>query len=142
MLYPNDVFTIVGGVNVQTMIHHGTQIAVGLLLTARYRKRWSFSFYAKGVATFAVMSGLALILNEVMYAHFTGKGIPNVVFNMFYISRHHGCSLPLLSMIYPSVPYPVFLLIYLMGFALVAALIFAAERGVIALCAKRAAKRG
>lgn len=142
MLYPNDVFTIVGGVNVQTMIHHGTQIAVGLFLAARNCKRWSFRFYAKGIPTFAVMSGIALILNEVMYAHFMSKGITNVVFNMFYVSRHHGCSLPLLSMIYPKVPYLVFLVIYLIGFALVAALIFAAERGVMALCAKRAAKRG
>ena len=131
MLYPNDVFTVLGGVNVQTMIHHGTQIAGGLLLAARYRHRWDIKLFTKGIVTFALMSGIALILNEVMYAHFTAEGITHTSFNMFYISRHYGCSLPLLSAIYPKVPYPVFLLIYLLGFAVVAGLIFLAVKGCI-----------
>lgn len=137
IFYPNDVFTVLGGVNVQTMIHHGSQIAVGLLLAARYRRRWNLGLFAKGIVTFAVMSGIALVLNEVMYAHFTAKGITNASFNMFYISRHYGCSLPLLSMIYPKVPYPVFLLIYLLGFAVVSGLIFLAVKVCIRLANRR-----
>ena len=77
------------------------------------------------------MSFIALILNEVMYARFTAEGITHTSFNMFYISRHYDCSLPLLSAIYPKVPYPVFLLIYLLGFAVVAGLIFLAVKGCI-----------
>ena len=137
IFYPNDVFTMLGGVNVQTMIHHGSQIATGLLLAARYRRRWNLGFFAKGIVAFAVMSGIALILNEGMYAHFTAKGITNASFNMFYISRHYGCSLPLLSTIYPKVPYPVFLLIYLLGFAVVSGLIFLAVKGCIRLANRR-----
>ena len=131
MLYPNDVFTVVGSVNVQTMIHHGSQIAIGMFLAAWNRNRWGFKLYAKGIATFAVMSAIAMLLNEAMFAHFANKGITNVAFNMFYVSRHYGCSLPVLSMIYPKVPYPVFLLIYLLGFAVVAGLIFLAVKGCI-----------
>jgi hypothetical protein len=134
--YPNDVFTVLGGVNVQTMIHHGSQIAIGLFLAARNRNRWSFKLYVKGIATFSIMSAIAILLNEAMFAHFTNNGITNVAFNMFYISRHYGCSLPVLSMIYPKVPYPVFLLVYLLGFVFVATVIFLAEQGCIRLAGR------
>ena len=37
-------------------------------------------------------------------------------FNMFFISPYFPCTLPVLSEIYPVVPYPVFLLLYVLGF--------------------------
>ena len=140
MIYPNDVFTSLGGVNVQTMIHHGSQVAVGLLLAARYRSNWSFKVFLKGIIPFAILSSVAILLNEIMFSHFTNHSI-NAAFNMFYISRHYSCSLPVLSAIYPKVPYVAFLLIYLLGFVLVSGIIFAAERGVISLGRKSAAKQ-
>ena len=122
--------------NVQTMIHHGTQIAVGLFLAARHRQNWTFKVFLKGIIPFAVLSAAAILLNEVMFTYLTNNGI-NDAFNMFYISRHHGCTLPILSAIYPKVSFPVFLLIYLLGFVLIAGLIFGAEAGCIRLAKRR-----
>ena len=139
MFYPNDVFTSVGGVNVQTMIHHGTQVAVGLFLAARHRRNWSFKFFLKGVIPFALLSAIAIGLNEFMHVYFTNNGI-DAAFNMFYISRHHPCTLPVLSAIYPKVPYPAFLILYLVGFVLVAGIIFGAEAGCIRL-ARRSGRK-
>ena len=136
MLYPNDVFTSLGGVNVQTMIHHGSQIAVGLFLAARYRSSWTFKVFLKGIVPFAILSAIAILLNEIMFAYLTSHSI-NAAFNMFYISRHYSCSLPVLSAIYPKVPYPAFLLIYLLGFVLIAGVIFGAEKGCIRLANRR-----
>ena len=139
MFYPNDVFTGVGGVNVQTMVHHGTQVAVGIFLAARHRRNWSLKVFLKGVIPFAILSAIAIGLNEIMYAHFTSNGI-DATFNMFYISRHYSCTLPVLSAIYPKVPYPAFLILYLVGFVLVAGIIFGAEAGCIRL-ARRSGRK-
>lgn len=142
MLYPNDVFVKMLGINVQTMIHHGLQIILGVFLAARYRRRWSWKLFLPGTIPFAALSAVAIMLNEVMYGYITSRGIEGVAFNMFYISPHYGCSLPLLSAIYPKVPYPVFLLVYLLGFAVVAAVIFAAELGVIRLARRLSRGKG
>ena len=136
MFYPEQVFTGVGGVNVQTMIHHGTQIAVGLFLAAYHRRNWSFMVFLKGIVPFSILSAIAILLNEVMYVYLTSNGI-HAAFSMFYISRHYGCTLPILSMIYPQVPYPVFLIIYLLGFVLVSGIIFGAQAGWIHLANRR-----
>ena len=64
-----------------------------------------------------------------------GLGIDET-FNMFYISRHFECSLPILSMIYPKVPYLVFFLIYTLGFILVAMLIYYIVVGIYKLVKK------
>ena len=138
MLYPNDVFVGMIGINIQTMLHHGAQIAIGVLLAARNRKRWTLTLFCKGILPFTALCAVALLLNEIMYAYFQSGTVTDVyaVFNMFYISRHYGCSLPLLSAVYLKVPYPVFLLVYVLGFVLVAALIFLIEKGCIRLAAR------
>ena len=71
---------------------------------------------------YAVAIALAMIMNIVMYKTVLCN-IPDDVFNMFYISPYYGCTLPLLSSIYPVVPYPVFLIIYIIGFTLAAAIV-------------------
>lgn len=65
------------------------------------------------MAIFAGLSLIAIILN-IIY-HTTGG---TATFNMFFISPYLPCTLPLLSVIYNLVPYPIFLIIYLLGFSL------------------------
>jgi hypothetical protein len=60
---------------------------------------------------------------------------------MFYISPYYNNDLPVLSTIYPMVPYFVYLIIYIFGFALVAALVFAIEKGIVALTLRKKNKR-
>jgi hypothetical protein len=60
---------------------------------------------------------------------------------MFFISRHYPCTLPVLADIYAKVPYPVFLCIYLVGFAVVSALIYGIEKGILALIYRRKHKK-
>ena len=42
---------------------------------------------------------------------------------MFFISPHFDCTLPVLSIIYPKVPYIGFLIIYILGFSIVAGIV-------------------
>ncbi|MCQ2413412.1 MAG: YwaF family protein [Clostridia bacterium] len=118
MVYPNDVFTTMTYLNYQTMIHHSTQIVTGVFLGVRYLRKFTLRFYLGAMEVFAFLSALALGMDLV---------IPDLIgesFNMFYISPKYPNHLPILSTVYASVPYPVFLIAYLVGFGIAAALIF------------------
>ena len=114
MIYPNDVFTENIGVNMQTMVHHGSMIVIGILMYVSGRAKLTHKTVLYGLPTFAILAGSAMIMN-ILYEIF---GDPEQTFNMFYISPYYTCTLPVLSIIYPLVPYPVFLVIYTFGFTI------------------------
>lgn len=131
MVYPGDVFTFIIGVNVQTMVHHGLQLAIGIFLVAHNRHHLNKRFFAWSMMVFTVFAGIALLLNTVMH-----YAKPEVEFNMFFISPFQPCTLPVLSAIYPLVPYPVYLLMYVLGFALVSALVYTIEKCTVNICSR------
>lgn len=119
MFYPNDVFIETIGINIQTMIHHGSQVVFGIFISVRYLKDLNWKFVLRGIPVFVVFLLIAYGLNIGMYHYFQNNGI-DATFNMFYIGPYYECTLPVLSGIYPKVPYIVFALIYVLGFALIA----------------------
>jgi hypothetical protein len=128
-VYPNDVFIPTIGICIQTMVHHGSQVLLGIYTAVYMRKNFKLKEAWTGVAAFAVLALIAIILNETMI-----HVIPeDNTFNMFYISRHFDCTLPVLSGVYKAVPYGLFLPIYLLGFTLVGAIIFFSEKGIMYL---------
>ncbi len=129
-LYPNDVFISIAFINVQTMIHHGVQIVVGILLLTYYRKELNLKWFLYGLAVYAIMIATAILLNWLVPQYIDEE------FNMFYISPLFPCTLPILSTIYSRVPYPMFLLIYVLGFSGIAIGIFYATKGIIRLIQK------
>lgn len=131
-VFPGDVFIKTVGINIQTMVHHGIQIVAGVYLASRYRRSLKLGYYLKGGAVFAVLVLIAMVMNIAVQKALYAGGIDET-FNMFYISPYHTCTLPVLSMIYPLVPYPVFLAIYVVGFILAAAIIFYAAKGIVHL---------
>ena len=132
-LYPNDVFASTMGINIQTMVHHGMQIVLGVFFVAHSRRRFNLKFFLKSTLVFVALVVIAIVSNEIMYVYITNKGIANDIFNMFYISRHYPCTLPILADIYKMVPYPVFALIYILGFAIVSFVIYLVEWLIIFL---------
>ncbi|MBQ2793259.1 MAG: YwaF family protein [Clostridia bacterium] len=130
--FPNDVFTSTIGINIQTMIHHGIQIVSGVYLASRYRSKLNIKYYLKGAAVFVVMLGVAFLLNLTVPSALAAAGHTDE-FNMFYIGPKYPCSLPILSTIYPKVPYPAFFAIYAFGFIAAAAIIFYAAKGIVIL---------
>ena len=133
MAYPGDVFISMVGINIQTMVHHGSQVVVGVLMMAWDRRRMDKVFFAKGVIVFAILAAVAMILNLGVHAALVSAGMGDLTFNMFFISPYHPCTLPVLSLIYPVVPYPVFLLLYLVGFSAVAWILFLLGKGILHL---------
>ena len=136
MIYPADVYISTIGINIQTMVHHGLQVVLGVMLVAYNRRRMTLRNLGGSIAVFSIFAAVAMAVNEIAYIAFTANGMDHT-FNMFFISRHFPCTLPILSSIYPVVPYPVFLVIYLLGFAFVSALFFGIEKGILLLTARR-----
>lgn len=117
-LYPNDVFIKTIGVNIQTMVHHGLQIILGIFFIVYARKKFTKKYFLGGIVVFGTLIALAMLLNYFV------PMITDETFNMFYISPHFECTLPILSVIYPRVPYLVFLTIYALGFVFAAFIVY------------------
>ena len=138
-IYPGDVFVSTIGINIQSMVHHGIQIISGIFLVVHRRRAFNFKFLIKGLYVFCGFIVAAMLMNVAVYHAFVAAGIDET-FNMFYISPYFDCTLPLLSLIYPRVPYALFFVIYTLGFFLAALVIYLVERAIIRAVEKRYAK--
>lgn len=118
MIYPGDVFVKTIGINIQTMVHHGSQVVLGIFVAVHERKKFSKKFFTSALPVFIVAVLIALAFNVV--GHFV---IPSEGLNMFYVGPYESCTLPILSLIYPLVPWPVFFILYVFGFSLILLLI-------------------
>ena len=127
MIYPGDVFIETVGINIQTMICHGTMIAVGIALLATGYVKLEHKTILRAIPIFAICVTLAMIMNEVVVKyHLVG----DETFNMFYISPHFTGTLPIYSEVQKIVPYPWNLVIYIAGFSLAAYVILLIAMGI------------
>ena len=80
------------------------------------------SVFWHGCIVFLIMITIALLMN------ITAPTITDELFNMFFIGPNYPCTLVILEQIYPAVPYPVFFLIYAMGFCTAAFLLYCIQK--------------
>ena len=134
MVYPDAVFISTIGVNIQTMICHGSMIVVGVFLYYTNTAKTKFTTLFKGAAVFSICVTIAMIINEI--GHATGISDREYL-NMFYISRYEEPHLPVYSIIQENVSfYPLCLAIYIIGFTVAACLMLLAAMGIKKLGAK------
>ena len=129
-LVPKTVFSVKLALNIQTMVHHGLQIVIGIYTAARYRARINRRFFLGGVGLFAGFYAIANLLNTVGYDFFVARGWMNEgdSFNMFFISPRSDQTVPLFNEFLKSLP-PAFLAIGYFLLALTAAwILFAVYR--------------
>ena len=117
MIYPASVFMPPIGINIQTMVCHGSMIFLAIYLMATGYVKIGFKTVLKALPLFVIFLCIAMGINEL--AHLSN---PETAFgmNMFYISPYMACELPILNTIQTMVPHWVFLLIYALGFVVVA----------------------
>ncbi len=131
-VYPEQVFISTIGINIQTMVHHGLQVVLGIYIAVYTRKKCGILYFLKGSIVFTVLMAIAVVMNVAGYHMLTAVGI-NETFNMFYIGPYFDSTLPLLSIIYPLVHPILFIFIYLIGFLLIGLIIFGIVYGIISL---------
>ena len=133
MVYPNDVFVGTIGINIQTMVCHGSMITIAVYLLGSGYVKADLKSLLQAVSVFAVTVGVAMILNEI--AHTAGI-TKDHFFNMFYISPHCDPHLPVYSDVQRAVPYPLDLIIYIAGFSAASGIILLATNGISRLAGK------
>lgn len=126
-VYPGDVFVSTIGINIQTMVCHGSMICVGVYLFFSGHVPLEHKTILKAIPVFAVCVGLAVVMNELAYS---AGLLETETFNMFFVSPHCEPSLPVYSLVQNAVPYPWCLVIYILIFTLAAYLMLLIAMGV------------
>lgn len=127
MFYPADVFIKTIGINIQTMVCHGTMISLGMFLLATGYVKTEHKTILRAIPVFSSAVIIAMTLNEIAHhTNFTNGEI----FNMFFISPHEDPSLPIYSIVQQYVPYPLCLIIYIAAFSLAAYIILLIAMGI------------
>lgn len=127
MLYPADVYISTVGINIQTMICHGSMVVIGGYLLGSGQVKLEWKTLLKAMPVFAICVAVAATLNELAYR----VGIlQDHNFNMFFISPYLECTLPVYSLVHNAVPFPVNLILYIFGFTAAAGLILLLCKGL------------
>lgn len=134
MIYPGDVFTGTVGINIQTMICHGSMVSIGIYLFGCGYVRTEHKTILRAIPVFASALMVAMVLNEIAYR--TGL-LETDTFNMFYISPYCDPHLPVYSIVQQHVAYPWCLIIYIAAFSLAAYLILLIAMGIKQVIAAR-----
>lgn len=134
MLYPSTVFTPVVGINIQTMVCHGSMVVIGVYLLHCGYVKAEHKTILKAAPVFAVCVGLACVMNEI--ACRTGL-LETETFDMFFISPYGTPSLPVYSLVQNAVPFPWCLIIYVAAFTAAAYLMLLIAMGIKTLAKKK-----
>jgi len=137
MLYPVQVFVPQIGINVQTMICHGSMLTVGTYLLYTQYVKLEHRSILKALPVFASAMAIAFIMDEIAY--FSGL-LEAHDFNMFFISRHLDSTLPVYSLVHAALPYPLAVAIYFFAFSLAAYIILLCAIGISRLAKAKKAK--
>lgn len=81
MVYPADVFVKTIGMNIQTMVCHGSMIAVGIYLLFSGHVALEHKTILKALPVFLVSAIRVIVLNEIA---FWSKLLEQHTFNMFF----------------------------------------------------------
>lgn len=125
MLYPRDVFISTIGINIQTVLCHGSMVMIAALLLRTGYVKTHISTLWKGACVYTVAVTIAVILNEIAYR--VGL-LETETFNMFFISPYCEPHLAVFCLIQPLVPFPVELIIYVVGFTAAAGVMLGLAR--------------
>ena len=120
MFYPSTVFIDTIGINIQTMVCHGSMVTIGIYLLFSGYVQHKAATIRKALPVFAVLVAMAMGMNEL--AHRTGL-LDTETFNMFFISPYCAPELPVYSLVQGVIPFPWCLLFYVAGFTAAGALL-------------------
>ena len=133
MLYPATVFIGTVGINIQTMVCHGSMIVIGVYLLYTGYVKPAHKTILKAIPVFVVCVGMAVVMNEI--AHASGL-LERETFDMFFISPYGTPSLPVYSLVQNVVAFPWCLVLYILGFSLAAYIMLLIAMGIAKLAKK------
>lgn len=115
-------------INIQSLIHHGTQVILGIYIFVWNRKNITVKTVYRSIIAFTITAGIAIIINLCFY--------PNFI-NMFFINPARITNLPIGSWVQEKVGYPVYLFLFINFIGLVAFLTYFIETSIYKAALKK-----
>ena len=116
-------------INVQTMVHHGALVVLGVYIYVWNRKSITIKTFYRSLIAFAITAVIAILINVAFY--------PNFI-NMFFINPTRITNLPIGDVVQEKAGYPVYLIGFLSLIALVTFLTYLVETSIYKAIAKNA----
>ena len=123
--YPESCFVRTVLVDIHTMYLHFGSLVVSVYLLISGEVKLRFRSLLRGYGVFLISALMAELLNVSVYQSGVLQG---ETFNMFYISPYFISSLPVFDTIQGKVPFPLFLILYLVAIFLGAFIIYLIAR--------------
>ena len=127
-IYTDMVMSKLIFINVQSLIHHGTQVIVGVYIYVWNRNNITIKTVYRTLIAFAITAVIAIIINVSFYPHFI---------NMFFINPTRITNLPIGNIVQEKAGYPVYLILFLILIALVTFLTYFVETSINKLVIKK-----
>ena len=115
-------------INIQTFIHHGSQIVLGIFVYVWNRKTITIKTFYRSLIAFAITAVIAIIINISFQPHFI---------NMFFINPLIITNVPIGNVIQEKAGYPVYLLVFLSVVSLATYLTYLVETSIYKLVEKK-----
>lgn len=108
-------------INIQTFIHHGSLVIMGVYIYVWNRKRITLQTFYLSLILFALTAVIAIVINVAFYPHFI---------NMFFINPTRITNLPIGSFVQEKAGYVVYLIGFLATITLVTYLTYIVETSI------------
>ena len=119
--YPKMVTSNLIFINIQTFVHHGALIVLGVLIYVWNRKNITIKTFYRTLIAFAITAVMAILINLAFY--------PNFI-NMFFINPTRITNLPIGNIVQEKAGYPVYLIAFLATISLVTFLTYLVETSI------------
>ena len=115
-------------INIQTFIHHGSLVVLGVFIYVWNRKNITIKTVYRSLIAFAITAVIAIIINVAFYPRFI---------NMFFINPTRITNLPIGNIVQEKAGYPVYLSAFLSLIALITFLTYFVETSIYKAVTKR-----
>ena len=115
-------------INIQSLVHHGSQVAIGVFVFVWNRKSITIKTVYRSLIAFLITAVIAIGINLCFY--------PNFI-NMFFINPTRITNLPIGSVVQEKTGYTVYLICFLIFIGLVTFLVYFIETGIYKFISKR-----
>ena len=115
-------------INIQTMIHHGALVILGVFVYVWNRKSITIKTFYRSLIAFAITAVIAILINVAFYPHFI---------NMFFINPTRITNLPIGNVVQEKAGYPVYLIGFLSLISLMTFLTYLVETSIYKAVTKK-----
>ena len=127
-VYTNMIMSRLIYTNVQSLLHHGSQVVLGVYIFVWNRNNITIKTTYRSLILFAITAAMAIIVNLCFYPHFI---------NMFFINPRRITNLPVGSFIQEKLGYPIYLILFLISISILTYLTYFIETGIYTLIKKK-----